>query len=227
MTYTAKNRCFIVGNGPSLRDTNLDLLIGEHTFATNRINLHYENTDWRPTYYVRAEGFELIKEPPADIWLDDLLVHLEDRNIEVYANPYYNKHLQRMGIDGSKIIPINACAHYTTHFHNHDCPYMWHLPILCSYGSSLNVAIQIAVTKGYGEIYLVGCDLGYTDGGDNHMSAYYEKGYERYLRSARYANTDTMNAHIIASRSTPVPIYNATVGGCLEVYERVSFNDLF
>jgi hypothetical protein len=46
------------------------------------------------------------------------------------------------------------------------------------------------------------------------------------LRPARYANTDTLMGHIIAKRSSPVPIYNATKGGSLEVYERVSFDEV-
>jgi hypothetical protein len=220
------NRCFVVGNGPSLRDTDLDLLKREVTFATNRINLHYEYTDWRPTYYIRAEGFELMSQPSPELWVNDLVTHMEDRSVEVHANLYFSKHMQRLGLDSTGIIPLNTCAHYETHFHYKDCPHMWHLPVLCSYGSSVNVAIQMAVQKGFREIYLVGCDLGYVDGGKNHMSPDYENGYEKHLRSARYANTDTLNAHIIASRSSPVPIYNATIGGSLEVYERVDYYEI-
>src|SRR5699024_7865108 len=44
-------RCFIIGNGPSLRAEDLDKLKNEITFACNRINLIFDQTDWRPTYY--------------------------------------------------------------------------------------------------------------------------------------------------------------------------------
>ena len=44
-------RVFLVGNGPSLNDMNLDLLENEDSIAMNRIELIYEKTKWRPTYY--------------------------------------------------------------------------------------------------------------------------------------------------------------------------------
>ena len=45
-------RVFLIGNGPSLNKTNLDLLANEYTIAMNRIPLLYKNTIWRPTYYI-------------------------------------------------------------------------------------------------------------------------------------------------------------------------------
>lgn len=44
-------RCFIIGNGPSLQISDLDRLKGEVTFACNKIYLAFDQTDWRPTYY--------------------------------------------------------------------------------------------------------------------------------------------------------------------------------
>ncbi|MFC2055928.1 hypothetical protein ACFLV7_16775 [Chloroflexota bacterium] len=44
-------RCFVIGNGPSLSTTDLDQLRGEVTFACNKIYLAFNETDWRPTYY--------------------------------------------------------------------------------------------------------------------------------------------------------------------------------
>ena len=45
-------RIFLVGNGPSLNDMNLDLLENEYSIAMNRIELIYPKTKWRPTYYI-------------------------------------------------------------------------------------------------------------------------------------------------------------------------------
>lgn len=44
-------RCFILGNGPSLKISDLDRLKEEVTFASNKIYLAFENTEWRPSYY--------------------------------------------------------------------------------------------------------------------------------------------------------------------------------
>ena len=44
-------RAFVIGNGPSLKIEDLDRLKNEITFASNKIYLAFESTDWRPTYY--------------------------------------------------------------------------------------------------------------------------------------------------------------------------------
>ena len=43
-------RAFILGNGPSLTVADMELLRDEITFASNKIYLAYEQTDWRPSY---------------------------------------------------------------------------------------------------------------------------------------------------------------------------------
>lgn len=48
-------RAFIIGNGPSLKVADLDRLQGEITFASNKIYLAFDQTDWRPTYYSVAD----------------------------------------------------------------------------------------------------------------------------------------------------------------------------
>lgn len=50
-------RCFIIGNGPSLKYEDLETL-KEHReicFGANRIYLSYEYTEWRPDYYVAVD----------------------------------------------------------------------------------------------------------------------------------------------------------------------------
>lgn len=220
-------RAFIVGNGPSLDAETLDKLKGEVCFGVNRINTMYDKTDWRPTHYVRSEGMELVRDPDPELWAEDALYHLNDPNITTWMNPYFRIQLGKIGMERKWVnaIWIGVCTHYLTHYDKDDCPVTWHLPMLCGFGSSVNVAIQIAVTLGYGPLYLVGCDLGYKDGQPSHCTEDYEKGYEDMLRPARYANMDTLMAHIIAKRSSPVPIYNCTKGGYLEAYERMSLDE--
>ena len=49
----AGQRVFLVGNGPSLAETDMNLLKDEKTIAMNRISLIYPKaTKWRPTYYL-------------------------------------------------------------------------------------------------------------------------------------------------------------------------------
>ena len=48
----AGERCFILGNGPSLAKTNFDLLKSEITFGLNRVYLLKEEFGFLPTYFV-------------------------------------------------------------------------------------------------------------------------------------------------------------------------------
>ena len=231
---SVSGRAFILGNGPSLSETNLDLLENEVTFGTNRISLIYPHTKMRVKHYVRKEGMELFNKPETSLWADDALYHLNDPNCHTWMNPWFRVRLSEFG-EGKEwhndkpgmITWIGACAHYLMHYDMDSCPVSWHLPNFCSFGSSVTVAIQIAASLGYGPLYLVGCDLGYQDGKPSHFTSDYEKGYEKMLQPARYANMDAIMGHIIAKRSSPVPIYNATKGGFLEVYERVEYESLF
>jgi hypothetical protein len=101
------------------------------------------------------------------------------------------------------------------------------MPRLCTFGSTVNVAIQIALDKLNAEcVYLVGCDMGYVQDGVNHFDPNYTDGVGE-LREARYTELDILAAHMIAARTYPGRIFNATVGGSLEVYPRVNYADLF
>ncbi|MFO7997093.1 MAG: hypothetical protein R6U93_08195, partial [Dehalococcoidia bacterium] len=45
-------RCFIIGNGPSLRNTDLSLLRDEVTFGLNRIYLLFDQIGFPTSYFV-------------------------------------------------------------------------------------------------------------------------------------------------------------------------------
>ena len=48
-------RCFIVGNGPSLRTSDLDSIAGEVSIASNKIYLTFDRTSWRPSYLTLSD----------------------------------------------------------------------------------------------------------------------------------------------------------------------------
>lgn len=52
----AGERAFVLGNGPSLKIPDIDRLKGEVTFASNKIYLAFDQTDWRPTYLNCCDG---------------------------------------------------------------------------------------------------------------------------------------------------------------------------
>jgi hypothetical protein len=203
-------RAFVLGNGESLKHTNLDNLIGETVFGCNNIHMIYPYTKMRVTHYVRAEEAGTLDESD---WGESVEVH-KALECEMWVNEYFMGGRHKPGVN-----EIKSCAHYRRHYDNPNCPHLLHLPILCTFGSSVNVAIQIAMLKQYSPIYLIGCDL---DSNMKHFSEHYRHGKEQ---ANRYAQLDTLYAHMIAARSG-YPIFNATVGGELEVYERINFESL-
>src|SRR5699024_2729264 len=50
-------RCFLIGNGPSLRVDDLNILEKEQeiTFGFNRIYNIFDQTKWRPTFYISQD----------------------------------------------------------------------------------------------------------------------------------------------------------------------------
>lgn len=216
------SHAFIVGNGPSLNNTNLDLIAGEISFGVNRISGIYPKTSWRPTHYVRAEEASTGSDP--GVYVADIELHKE-LGCEIWANEFFIWKVEGLRKTG-QYRQIRGCSHYNIHFDNPDFPTLYHMPRLCTFGSSVHVAIQIALGKlEVDKVYLVGCDLGYKPGAGNHFDPAYTAGAGE-LRSAELNNLDMLAAHMIAARSYPGRIYNATVGGSLEVYPRVRLEDV-
>jgi len=116
---------------------------------------------------------------------------------------------------------IQKCAHTAYHAGNSKAAKEWHEPLCTAYGG-MSPMIQIA-SREYDEIYLLGCDLGYTSNvNKNHAIPNYTKDE----RDKSEMDTTNMTAlHEMANRCSPVPIYNAS-GGYLEIYPRVDIEEL-
>ena len=219
-------RAWIIGNGPSLINTNLDLIKGERSFASNRIHLIYGRTKWRPTDYVRSEnleGYDIetvandIKEAfklGITMWMP---THFRDG----FVAP---RRLRKFALPSSREEYFTHCEHAEMYYDDPGAPTEWHLPRVCHFGTVTAVAIQIAVKDGCDEIYLVGADLDYKDGRPNHFTPDYEMpGYVTRADRQYYGNLRALEN---AKRSCPVPIVNCTVGGKLELFPRMTIEEV-
>ena len=196
-------RIFLVGNGPSLKDTPLELLKGEDTMAMNAISLIYDKTDWRPVYYFCMDT------NPNDIrkWKS-----IEDN---LSCKKLFLWELYKDRFQGDNIEYLPRCKrHHTFPVYSKNAMHEWHLPNICTAHGSMSPMMQLAVLMGYEEIYLLGCDM-FTKKNDHFVDTYpaYAKWDER--------NRIEMHIHEVAKKSSPVSIYNATLGGFLEVHPRV------
>ena len=190
---------YVIGNGPSLKYIDFDKLTGHRTYTVNEIWKLWHNdpkVKWRPTDYVRCEKPRLDAEAAdRDIWHMSAIKNL-------------NFHLEkRLEISWRRCRRSNISTH-NNHFETCDGKegHDWHLPQICGYGTVVTTAIQIAVLDGADEIYLLGCDL------TMPSHPWGEAGIDR--------NDLALRAHKTAALCSPIPIYNATIGGNLNVYER-------
>lgn len=188
---------WVVGNGESLKQTPLEKL-GD-TFAVNRIHHIYDRTLWRPTYYVRTE-------PPQggnpELFFEECRVHI--RLGEKCIFPWEWKEV--LG-EEKNIEYVRVCRHFKYQPPHKKAHLQWHLPTICD-TSVITAAMQVAVLKGYSEIRLVGCDV---------SGKHFSDKDDGLIQTEQWKLQ-----HQIAKSSCPIPIYNATIGGDLDVYERIT-----
>lgn len=229
--FKDRTRAFVIGNGPSLNQTDLNLLKNEVTFGVNGIFLKFKDTDFRPTFYVvedhlvaedRGEKINQIRGPIKlfPIYLGYCLNEGED-------TIFYN-HIPRRsyphGFDFSTDASEHTYAGCTVTF---SC-------------------LQLAYYMGFKEIYLVGVDCNYEipkdveekeeysvkildmkTGDPNHFDPdYFGKGYRWHDPQVDKMRGAYQEAKKVCE-ANGVTIYNATIGGKLEVFPRVDYYSLF
>lgn len=208
-------RCFIVGNGPSLKYEDLDKLHNELTFASNRIQKIYDKTSWRPDFYA-VYDFEFLH--------DELSFIL---NTECKKNKFINicAKTQAENLDTEDVYWINCMHQFTVDLH--DVSKIKFHPEAPSYtADSWTVTytiLQLAIYMGFSEIYLLGID-NYAPGKKHFYSE--KKTHKKDKTYVEGINHGYMLARKYAEMHN-IKIYNASRGGQLEVFERVDFDSLF
>lgn len=208
-------RCFIVGTAPSLTISDLDLLKNETTFSVNSVIKLYDKTDWRPTYYGIQDPFVYEK-------LED---YINNTNIPV-------------GFVGDCIHNKYSSAKKFTPFFLYEGGHVSHPERMkLSSGFSSDVSeivydgysivyslLQIAVYMGFKYIYLLGVDCSYSVTGIQHVV---DSGFTD--KQSATVGERMIFAHSIAKDYLDryqVEVKNASRGGMLEVYERVTLEDI-
>jgi hypothetical protein len=222
-------RHWIIGNGQSLKETPLHLLKDEpFTWGMNNIDLAYKWTDWRPTRYIKTE------------WMDGTAGYKStsyhiSKHIPSYINSNFFDRVwhNTQWVWPPVLIPIRIeCHHSGSNAFHGNPPATWHLPRLCCFASTVNAAAQIAVMDGADELVFVGCDLGYKwynklkDPDPNHFDDSYG---EADMFPIEERDPTLILMHEIIQRECQergIKVYNATVGGKLEVYPRKSIEEI-
>lgn len=225
-------RCFILGNGPSLNKCDLSKLQNEYSFGVNGIFYKTEEMGYKPTFYV-VEDSHVMKDNAAKINEYDVEYKFFPVNYKTYIKRKENVLFFKMNE-----------GFYVEHSPNFSVPRFSadiSKSIFC--GQSVTMLnFQIAYYLGFEEIYLIGMDFSYdipdsatVNGNDiisneddcNHFHPdYFGKGktwHDPHLD--RVLNSYKMMKVIYEADSRK--IYNSTVGGKLEVFERVDYDSLF
>ena len=214
----AGERCFIIGNGPSLRKMDLSLLRDEITFGMNRFYLAFEELGFETTYFVAVN--ELVMEQFASdiarIAAPKFLFWPGRRHIPLGENAMF----MRFGAPQTR---------FETDIRGHIGP-----------GCTVTyVALQIAYYMGFDQVILIGVDHHFeskgppnatvlSDGEDpNHFDPrYFGKGVHWQLPDLEGSEA----AYRVAKEryeSAGREIVDATEGGRLEVFQKESYANLF
>jgi hypothetical protein len=222
------NRIFIIGNGPSLNRTSLFYLENEHVLCTNRFMLMLERLNFVPQYYACIDDRvlstiteDIINVSPRFKYVFLPSIHPSGKNIYKLYNKLQNVYW----------LVLNKFG------------YSLDLPYVGINKSVTNCSLQIAAFMGFSEIYLLGVDMDYedhksvtkennrdwtskNDDDPNHFDPrYFGKGtqYHHPRLDETFKKWEEAKTYF---ESKGVKIYNATVGGKLEIFDRVNLKDI-
>jgi len=204
-------RCVIIGNGPSLNSTKLDLLAGEQVFGLNRFYLMQQRSGVDPTYHV------VVNKLVVEQCRDELLA----LTVPLFTT-VDNKHL--LG-DAPHVyyLPNRSTR---TRFSRDIRRGIWE-------GSTVTyVAMQIAFYMGYRQVVLVGVDHRFTTKGEPHKTVvsegsdpnhfdpqYFGRGFRWQLPDLDASETSYRCAKSAYERAGK-SIVDCTAGGALDVFEK-------
>jgi len=227
--YHKGERCFIIGNGPSLKVNDLDKLVNEFTFASNKIFLAFEQTKWRPTYYgvldtlVADNNYEKINKIDSICFFASNLKHLlTPRSNTIYFDKSVSSNKPSVRLFRFSDSPLNG---------------------LYGGGAICYIFMQLAFYMGFQNIYLLGMDHHFTipkkrveyaglptnsvvisEGERNHFHSNYRKVGESWSMP----KLEQMDEYFLGAKNFlsihGSNIFNATKGGKLEIFNRVKFD---
>lgn len=216
MERHANERCFIIGNGPSLSEMDLGILSDEFTFGLNRIYLMFDKLGFETSYYVAMnelviqQSIDPILQIDAPKFLNwstkDLFPKWNNVNFLLEKfKPHFSKDL-RKGVWGGATVTF--------------------------------VAMQIAFYFGFNEVILIGVDHRFHTRGiphkvverkgvdQNHFDPQYFPPGTKWqlpdLRTSEYAYRLAKEAFEGDNRR----ILDATLDGNLSVFPKVEFNEV-
>jgi hypothetical protein len=215
-------RCFIIGNGPSLRAEDLDKLEGEITFASNKIYKIFNKTKWRPTFY-------MVVDP---IVLEENIEDINDVDAKRKFTLRGYKNLFRADIYFNNNLNKKKRGSFSTNI----------MESLYSSGSVSYHMLQIAFYMGFSEVYLLGHDYNFKGAisktkdlsflkEPENSQHYFIKDYIRENEKKPGQDPEEiyhgMEKAKMLYEGSGRKVYNATRNTYLDVFKLINFEELF
>jgi glycosyltransferase involved in cell wall biosynthesis len=211
-------RCFIIGNGPSLRGMDLSPLRDEITFGLNRIYLLFEELGFSTTFLVSINR----------LVLEQAVQEVTAADSTVFLNWWSYHHVERER-DPIFVRVTSARPRFSTAADRG----VWA-------GATVTfAALQLAYFMGFEEAILIGVDHSFADKGrpndvvessgpdQNHFDpSYFGKGFRWQLPDLEMSERAYELARVAYERDGR-RVLDATVGGKLEIFPKVDFTSLF
>jgi hypothetical protein len=247
--HFAGERCWIFGNGPSLNKMDLELFRDEHTWFSNKAYLLFERISWRPSFYIATDETTIL-----DMADDFREIVTQNPGVSFFspagqlvrAGIGKSENLYRPRVRLSKFSPEEGNPAKKLRYFSKDCG-----KVTYSLKTITATTMQLAVYMGFKRIYLVGCDADYrlhsgvrqkhpgtqdlelasrVVSTDDNDILHFDKNYFRKGSSWTLPDADTqlMGFRIakLGCERQAVKIFNAGVGGKLELFPRVAYQDV-
>ena len=218
----AGRRAFIIGNGPSLKQTDLARLSNDYTFGLNRIYLMFTKMGFSTSCLVAIN----------DLVIEQCINEMQQLSIPRFFSWHSRRYLPSS--TAAEALPAFLYTTYESPGFAHDVRgRVWE-------GATVTyVALQLAFHMGFSPVILIGVDHDFaskgmanttvTSTGDdpNHFSPeYFGKGFRWQL-----PDLDTSAAAYRMARQeyerAGREVIDATVGGRLTVFRKVEYDSLF
>ena len=244
--YTGK-RCFIIGNGPSLKKQDLSKLKNEMVFTVNMMPKSSIYQQVKSNFHVMVDPFifQMNLEKEEDRHKVDILKQIKSEdNSPICFFPYVSKRvIQELWLE--QMLDVSY-LHFTEGFYDGYRKNIDLTKCIPGFCNVVQFCIVIAMYMGFKEIYLLGCDMtGYEQISvlagkevdlhvyemnetekklikNTHSQIEPEKFFEGFYKM--FADYRRLYEY---SQSMGIHIYNATAGGILESFPRVDYNKLF
>jgi hypothetical protein len=226
-------RCFVIGNGPSLKKQDLSSIVNEVTLVTNSFYLHPLVGDtWQPTYY-------FLSDPQ---YFDGTLELSEMKAIasRITSAPFFVPFYARQALQDSQVLPSERTYYVAAGGERLD--QFQDRPDFTTITPGMQTVVQLAMMAamymGCTTIYLMGLDHDWLSHFGEEVHFYNEHeadpqpdgqvGPWTYL-SLMEAMTMMWQHYLMLkriARNTGIKIINCTDGGFLDVFERASYEQI-